>query len=191
MTIINPLNPERFTPLVHPSLKHPTYVHKIFEDPDFIGMHLEDKKMFDIRWASNASMVQSLELFGEIIDQANFCTGTIALRHTFGRQGQIMGGANQLHGEAEDIMDEVRDAGVRVIGYSLSNSELELKFLPSWPKTYHDMSTNEVVLRMKRTNKMARHITDQTISLTAMEGLRSSADQTLDEFAKYLPILRG
>lgn len=191
MTILNPSNPERFTPLVYPSLEHPAYVHKIFEDPDFIQLHLEDKKKFNIRWASNASIVQSLELLDEIIDQGDFSTGTIALRQTFGRQGQIIGGANQLSASSEDIMNEVRDAGDRVIGYSLSNKELELRFHPSWPKTYHDLSVNEVVLRMKRTNKMARHITDQAISLTAMQGLRNSTDQTLDELAKYLPSLRG
>lgn len=190
MKLLDPSNPERFTTLVHPSFDNPTHVHKIFDDPDFIQLAMVDKNYFDIRWASNANGVQSLELLDELIEQSEFSKGRVVLKHTFKRPGTIIGGANVVKGEAEDIMNEVRDAGDRVLGYSLKNKALELSFHKSWPKTYHDIETNEVVLRMRRENTMARYITDQAISLSAMEGLRSSTDQTLDEFSEYLPVLR-
>jgi hypothetical protein len=191
MTHLDPANPERFKSIPYPSPENPELVYKIFDDPDFIQLNLREKKTFDIRWASNASHVQSLELLGELIEQSEFKTGTLALRHTFRRPGTVSGGANMFDGEAEDILNEVRDAGDRVISYTLKSKSLELNFSPSWPKTYHDIQTNEVFLRMKRSNRMARYITDQAISLTAMEGLRSSTDQTLDEFSEYLPSLKA
>ncbi len=191
MTLLDPSNPERYKTLAHPSVERPTHLFKIFEDPDFIQMDLSEKRDFYIRWASNANNVQSLELLDEIIEQADFESGTITLRHTFERPGMVIGGANILSGDAEDIANEVRDAGDRVIGYSLSNKSLELRFGPSWPKTYHDIATNELMIKMRRSDKMARFIIDQSISLTAMEGLKRSTDQTLDEFAKYLPALQS
>lgn len=191
MSNLDPSNPERFKPISYPSSDQPELVFKVFEDPDFIQLNLREKKHFDIRWATNASHVQSLELMSEMIEQSEFTTGTLALSHTFRRAGTVTGGANFLEGEAEDIMHEVRDAGDRVLSYNLKSKSLMLEFGPSWPKTYHDIHTNEVVLRMKRSNKMARYITDQAISLTAMEGLRSSTDQTLDEFSEYLPALKA
>ncbi len=190
MTILNPSSPERFTTLVYPSHQQPTYVSEVFEDPDYIQLHLGDKKDFDIRWTTNASSIQSLELLSEFIVQSDFTSGTITLRHAFDRPDTLVGGANVLNGDAEDIMNEVHDAGDRVIGYSLTSKSLELHYSPSWPKTYHDIRANEIVLKMRRTNNMARYIIGQAISLTALEGLRNSADNTLAEFATYLPVLR-
>lgn len=190
MTYENTPSPERYKTLAYPSDQKPTHITKIFKDPDFIEMSLMERRNFSMRWASNASIVQSVELLNEFNEQADFRNGTIVLKHTFERNGTIAGGANVLNGEPEDILGEVLDSSDRAIGYSLSNKAMQLRFGPSWPKTYHDIATNEIDITLKRTNRMARFIIDQAISLTAMEELRQSTDQTLDEFAEYLPLLR-
>lgn len=191
MTEFNPYNPERNVTQPYPSAVRPKFVFKIYDDPDFIQLSLRDRRSFDIRWATNANHVQSVDQLSELIEQSYFTQGTISLRHSFERTGTVSGGANILEGDAEDILNEVKDAGDRVIGYSLSSKALQLSFQPSWPRTYHDIHTNEIILKMSRRNKMARAITDQAISLTAMEGLRSSTDQTLNEFSQYLPAFKA
>lgn len=183
-------NPERHTLLFHPSQEQPTHINKLFNDPDFIQLYLGDKRTFEISWASGSDIPGSVEILEELIAQGDFSKGMVALRRTTDEIDAGMSGANQLEGEAEDILNEVVRSEDRVLGYRLMSRHVQLAFRPTWPKTHHDIPTNELVLQMKRTNKMARYITDQAISLSAMDGLRESTDQTLDELSEYLPALR-
>lgn len=182
--------PERYVPLVYPSEKQPRYVDKIFDDPDFIRLSLVDKKNFQVSWATSGNGVHSLELLSEFIDESDFDSGTIALKQTYQRPNTI-GGFNELEGEAEEIINEVKDAGDRVIGFSLRSRTLELFFRPSWPRTYYNLQTNEIALDMNRKAKTARHITSKAISLTAMNELGASTEETLDQLARYLPVLKA
>jgi len=190
MAAIDPMNPERYVLFPYPTTGPVTSVDKLFEDPDFVRVSLDTKKDFEISWATNASAAQSLELIGEITDQADFTKGAIALKHTFRRPDVVVGGVNMLEGLAEDVMGEVQDGADRVLGYTLYSKAMDISYRRSWPRTYHDIQTNEFALRLGRKDSMARFIVDRTVSLTAMEGFKSVVDSTLDEFATYVPALR-
>lgn len=190
MSKLNPQNPEKFVPLTFPENGRVIHVYKRFDDPDFIELYLGAKKTFEVTWATNANSTQSVDLISELTNQAEFNKGTIALTHTFRRPDTVMGGTNFLEGPPEDIINEVRDSGARAVGYTLHSKNITLAFRPTWPKTYHDIASNEFVLTLGRRNPMARFVLDQTISLTGMDGVRGSIDKTLDEFAEFVPVLR-
>ena len=191
MPNLDPLNPEKFVPLRHPASGPVEHVFKRFDDPDFIMLYLGAKKDFEVSWATNANAMQSVDLISEFAEENGLETGTIVLKHAFRRPNTIIGGANHLEGSAEDVLNEVQDSGDRAVGYTLHSKQLGLAFRQVWPRTYHDIKTNEFVLTISRKNSMARFILGRTISLTAMEGLKQSTEVTLNELAEFVPILRA
>jgi hypothetical protein len=167
-------------------------VHKFFEDPDFARIRIrDDEHPFDISWATDKTAPESLDVLEEFIESSQLKTGSIVLRHTFERPGTIMGGANLLEGELEDIVNEVYDSQERAVNFTLYGPDFDLWWSHSWPMTFHEIPTNEILLRFNREQSVSRYAIDHCMSLTAMPGLRSTIDITLDEFAVYQPELKS
>ena len=194
-----PERPDRFKPLPYntdglcaPDAKSIIGVQKIFNDPDFvhIGMN-KGENGFHINWATQQSASESLDALAEFIESNQLDSGAVNLRHTFHRPGVIMGGSNRLTSEIDDIVNEVHDSANRTISYTLFGPQFEMRWQPSWPKTYHDTPSNEILIRFNRRRSISRFVIDHCVTLTAMKDFKSSFDSTMDEFAEFEPRLKS
>lgn len=183
--------PERYKPLPYGEEGVIRGVNKIFDDPDFAQITLEGSGKFALSWATDKTADESLYCLGDMIKTSDFHKGIIVLIRNIRRPNSLTAGVNVLQGEAEDIINEIHESNDRIASYQLFNRDLELRWAPAWPKTFHDIPTNELSIRFKRRRSMSRFIVDQCISETALPGLLSSVDITLDEFAQYQPSLRS
>lgn len=156
-----------------------------FEDPDCVNMNQDypfKVGNFEISWATSLTACKSLDVLGKVIEQEKLKRGTVLLRRT-PRSGDIFAGSNILRGLAEDIVGEVEESEPRVAMYTLGNKHLDLSWSLAWPKDFHDVPSNEIVMNFKDWQGSARMIIDQCIADTALPDLRKEVDGVLDIFA--------
>ncbi len=184
MAAFNPSSPEKFTPLTFTRDGSVYFAFKRFDDPDFVQLNLtEMDKNFEISWATGCTALESVSILGDFIPESDFQQAEIVTKSSTGEP--IV-----LQGEPEDVINALRDTDPsKIIGYSLESDQLGLFVRPSWAKTYHDIKTDEVMLRLRPSDKAVRTIIDSAVSLTGLPGFRASVDETLDEFSEHLPIL--
>jgi hypothetical protein len=178
-----------FSSQIHKKDKKIIGVFKRFDDPDYASLQYADPESYAVTWATQKSAQDTLAVLGDFIETYEFSEARIILKHSFKRRSTVIGGANCLSGDLEDVVNEVHDNPERTSAFQLIGGGMKLRWSSAWPMTYHDIPTNEVRLDIDRAMPLSRIAVEQCMGLTAYPDLASKVGVTLDEFAVYEPRL--
>lgn len=173
----NPMAQPRFIEPSHSPVLRPKNVEELFDEPDFISLDLENDTTFHLRWAAHDEVFIELDSISELIESVDG-KGTISKTAV----------AYNPDGVGMETLPAFED---RIQNISLLTKFSSLHILPVNLSPAHETPTNEVWLTLNRNDTAARYIVSHCVAITAREGLEASTDAILDEFVKYLPILKN